>query len=114
MSNANERRIKLLIILLTMLWHGLILYTFFVLTSKESYEPLRITVKPQVIEYLLNSLPQQQNNPVAKALPSLPPALAAADKNLPKLRCSNPMMRMDLNSICLKMLYLMVLIIKAP
>ena len=75
MPSASERRIKVLIMLLTLLWHGLILYTFFVVTRKESYEPLRITVKPQVIEYLLNSMAQQQNKTAGQALPALPPAL---------------------------------------
>ena len=75
MSNATERRVKTLIILLTILWHAVIIYVFFILTRKESYEPLRISVKPQVIEYLLNSLSQQQNNPIPHTPPTIPSAL---------------------------------------
>lgn len=75
MPSANERRIKTLIIFLTILWHGLILYTFFFVTRKESYEPLHIEAKPQIIEYLMNALQQQQNNPTNNALPTTPPAL---------------------------------------
>lgn len=74
-TTTNERRIKILIILLTILWHGLILYTFFVITRNEDQDPLRITVKPQVIEYLLDAVAQQQKNSIAQALPAMPAAL---------------------------------------
>lgn len=68
MVSVSERRIKALIIILTLLLHAGLLYIFFILARKEASDTLRITPQPQIIEYLLNSL-SQQNNQAQKALP---------------------------------------------
>ncbi len=78
MSDTNEHRIKLIIIILTVLWHFLMIYAFFFIVRKESDEPMHLTLKPQVIEYLLNSMSQQKPTIANKTLPTLPPALASS------------------------------------
>ena len=78
MVNVNERRIKALIILLTFLLHAALIYIFFILARKEAADTLRISPQPQIIEYLLNSLSQQNN----QAITSLPPAQALAAQQL--------------------------------
>lgn len=60
----RDRRIKSILIFISLLWHFLILYIFFVVTRREFDEPLRITINPKTVEFLW-SRPQ-----VAPQLPS--------------------------------------------
>lgn len=84
MYAARDRQIKSLLIFVSILWHCLILYVFFVITRKPSDEPLRITIHPKTVEFLL-SRPQAaavqpqavqpatllQSQPVPQALPQI-------------------------------------------
>jgi hypothetical protein len=57
MSDSHEHQIQTLVIILTLIFHGILLYTLFVLTDREYYEPSKITIRPQPLEYFLAQRP---------------------------------------------------------
>lgn len=71
----HESVIITLIVLLTLLLHFLILSIFFIFTRRQDNEPLRLTPQHKVVEYLLDSLAQQQptkQHQITKPIPEEP------------------------------------------
>lgn len=66
MESSIERRIQIIIVIFSLLWHGFILISLFVLTRTELNDPLKITIRPRPIQYSLYSqprMPKQVNQP---------------------------------------------------
>ena len=73
-TTSLERRIQLVIIIISLLWNGFIALCLFVFTGTDFNKPLRITIRPRPIEYSLYSqLPRPQPIPpqVSQAQPAI-------------------------------------------
>lgn len=77
MESSKEYRIKIIILICTLLWHGFIVFSLFVLTRTDLNEPLRITINPRPIQYSLysNPKPPLQRHSQSTQLPHVLPAV---------------------------------------